>query len=251
MPEALEALVIVTCVQTPEGDFLVGCRHIGVFLVDGVTGKLKWVLGGNRTMFKDISTNGRNASFAYQHDARISPSGPNRYTIFDNKAVANGFCPPEEKYCTRGIEIELDTTNWTVKLIEQWDHPQRVISAGRGGIQKLPNGGTLIAWGQNPLYTEHAPDGELVMDVQRGPVVAQDHGNRAVLAYRVFKGDWVGQPTWGPNISTHELKKRRRVYVSWNGATEVQGWVLVRAFSVPLPSHCQMLTLPASIELNN
>lgn len=158
-------------------------------------------------------------------------SGKNRITLLDNADVHNDFCPADREHCTRAIEVEVDTTNWTVKLVNEWNHPQRLISAGRGGVQRTANGNVLIAWGQNPMYTEHSPDGEVVMDIQRGPLVPIDHGNRYVLAYRVWKGDWEGKPTWSPNISANGIVGPKNIYVSWNGATNVEGWALV---SLPL-----------------
>lgn len=176
-------------------------------------------------MFKDVTANG-SASFYYQHNPRMT--GKNRFTLFDNWSLRNGFCTQGK--CSRGLELEYDPVAMTVWVVGEWYHPQSIISASRGGIQRLPSGNTLIAWGQNAMYTEYSPDGEVVMDVQRGQVIAEPHGFPAIIAYRAWKGDWEGKPTWGPNISASAWKNEAtHIYVSWNGATEVNKWVLVSA----------------------
>lgn len=53
-------------------------RHFSaVVMLDGKTNKVKWILGGNRNMFKDITIGG-NVSFAFQHQARVSGTMPSR-----------------------------------------------------------------------------------------------------------------------------------------------------------------------------
>ncbi|KAI0542559.1 Arylsulfotransferase-domain-containing protein [Xylaria digitata] len=216
--------------KTPEGDFLVSSRHLhSVFLVDGTTSKVKWVIGGKRGNFTDVSANS-SAVFHWQHNAHFTAK--NRISLFDNQAVFNGFCAGQERGCSRGLEIEFDTTDWTYWVVNEWYHPQSLVSASCGGVSRTPKGNTLVAWGQNPMYTEYTPDGELVMDVQRGQVLPLDHGIVPVVAYRAEKADWVGMPTWPPSIAVNADGDGMVVYVSWNGATEVEGYVLFTSDSV-------------------
>lgn len=154
--------------KTPAGDFLVSSRHLhSIFLVDGVTREVRWVIGGKRGNFTDVSTNS-SAVFHWQHNAHFTAE--NRISLFDNQAVFNGFCTGEETGhgCSRGLEIEFDTKDWTYWVVNEWYHPQNIVSASRGGVSRTPKGNTLVAWGQNPMYTEYTPNGELVLDVQRG-----------------------------------------------------------------------------------
>ncbi|KAI1147322.1 ASST-domain-containing protein [Nemania diffusa] len=210
--------------KTEEGDFLVSSRHLhSIFLIDGVSGKVKWVIGGKRGQFKDVTVNG-SAVFHWQHNARFTAA--NRITLFDNHKIFNGFCKQGEEICSRGLEIEFDVASLTYWVVNEWFHPQGIISASRGGVNRTPKGNTLVAWGQNPMYTEYSPDGELVMDVQRGQVLALDHGIGPVIAYRAWKGDWVGMPSWPPSIAATTTEDGIGIYVSWNGATEVESYVL-------------------------
>ncbi|KAI1122269.1 ASST-domain-containing protein [Nemania abortiva] len=211
--------------KTDDGDFLVSSRHLhSIFLLDGVSGRVKWVMGGKRGQFRDVTVNG-SAVFHWQHNARLT--APNRITLFDNQKVFNGFCKQGEETCSRGLEIEFDVASWTYWVVHEWYHPQGLISASRGGVNRTPRGNTLVAWGQNPMYTEYGPDGELVMDVQRGQVLALDHGIVPVIAYRAWKADWVGMPRWPPSIAAVTTEEDgTKIYVSWNGATEVESYIL-------------------------
>ncbi|KAI0016334.1 hypothetical protein F4780DRAFT_798391 [Xylariomycetidae sp. FL0641] len=245
--------------KTPQGDFLMSFRHLhAIILVDGATAQIKWILGGKRSQFADItppdSGFGRaGASFHWQHNARFS--GADRITLFDNHGIHNGYCrntssssssspfssdgDDEDAACSRGLELQLDLAAMTVRAVAQWRHPAGLLSASRGGVQRAtPRAGhALVAWGQNPAYTEHAPGGEVVMDVQRGQVgLRLDHGVAGVVAYRAWKADWVGRPRWPPAIAAvrHHgddpaAGNRTAVYVSWNGATEVAEYALLVA----------------------
>lgn len=44
--------------------------------------------------------------------------------------------------------------------------------------------------------------------------------------YRVYRYPWVGQPSTKPNVVACPSSKsgKTAVYVSWNGATDVQSW---------------------------
>lgn len=206
-------------------------------MVDGQTAEVKWVMWGKKNMFTDITTNG-SAVFHRQHEPRMT--GKNRFTLFDNHKLGNGYCEDDE--CSRGLELEYDDQAMTVKMVNQWYHPQSVVSSSRGGVQRLPGGNTIVAWGQNPLYTEYTAEGELVMDIQRGQVLKLEHGIFDVITYRIYKGDWEGQPTWPPSIAAVEDKDGTGVYVSWNGATKVDHYVLVRFVSSPLSQSLEWLT---------
>lgn len=196
-------------------------------MIDGKTKEVLWVMWGKKNMFTDITEGNGTAKFAFQHEARVS--GKNRFTLFDNhRAAKNGFCEGEGGACSRGLEVEYDPVKKTVWMVNEWYHPQSLISASRGGVQRTPNGNIAVAWGQNPMYTEYTADGELAMDIQRGRVRHMDHGIFDVITYRIWKGDWEGNPSWGPNISCSPDETGRAIHVSWNGATKVDKWVLVR-----------------------
>ncbi|CAK7216168.1 hypothetical protein SEUCBS140593_002781 [Sporothrix eucalyptigena] len=219
--------------KTPDGDFLISYRHLSaIVLVDGRTRDVKWVMGGKRNQFTDISpekTNRKHASaeFHWQHNPRVT--GINRFTFFDNHRLDNGYCL--SGVCSRGLEIEYDPVAKTVWLLDEWPQPQGLVSASRGSVQRTHAGNVLIAWGQNPVFVEYTPTGDLAMDFQRGQVLTIDHGIEEYVAYRVAKGAWQGHPPWGPNISSITTASSHSLYVSWNGATEVDRYVLLSSNS--------------------
>ncbi|CAK7239633.1 MAG: hypothetical protein STHCBS139747_001064 [Sporothrix thermara] len=230
--------------KTPDGNFLVSYRHLSaIVLVDGRTREVIWVMGGKRNQFKDISpqkTNrkGASAAFGWQHHPRVT--GINRFTFFDNYRLDNGYCWSGR--CSRGLEIEFDPAAKTLWLLNEWPHPQRIISASRGSVQRTHAGNALVGWGQNPLVVEYTPTGDLAMSFQRGQVLTIDHGIENIVTYRVAKGPWEGRPPWGPNISCvtttaadastpKTTTTKKAIYVSWNGATEVDRYVLLSSAS--------------------
>ena len=76
--------------------------------------------------------------------------------------------------------------------------------------------------GSNPWMTEHLPNGTIVWAASIGPLGA-DNSNANVQNYRVFKvSNWTGRPTDPPDAAV----EGDTVYVSWNGATEVETWTL-------------------------
>jgi hypothetical protein len=81
-------------------------------------------------------------------------------------------------------------------------------------VQPLSNGNVLIGWGDNPVVTEHSGDGTLVYEMT----------HVGTATYRVFRSEWVAQPTTVPDVAVKSSGASARVYVSWNGATEVTHW---------------------------
>lgn len=192
--------------------------------VSGKDSKVEWVMGGKRNNFTDVSERDGAAYFAYQHEARAwANHTSNRFTIFDNAQTDNGFC--DGKNCSRGVELQYDEDKMTVKMIDEWYHPQSLISASRGGVQKMDNGHVFIAWGQNWGWTEHDENGDCILDFQRGPM-AYPKDEPQQVTYRGWKDHWVPSPSWSPSIAA----KDNHVYVSWNGLM-VADWLLLMSDS--------------------
>jgi hypothetical protein len=40
----------------------------------------------------------------------------------------------------------------------------------------------------------------------------------------VFRSEWVASPTTVPDVAAFMVGNKARIYVSWNGATEVRHW---------------------------
>ncbi|KAK7429680.1 hypothetical protein QQZ08_003706 [Neonectria magnoliae] len=218
--------------KSKDGDYLISSRALSMIsLIDGETGDPKWVLGGKHNQFKDLS-GGNATNFANQHNARFVQQNESRISLFDNHVLETGPCSPGN--CSRGMVVELDYADMTVRLQEEFFHPQKVSSATEGSVQSLNNGNFLVGWGVNPGFTEHLPNGTVVLDVQRGalPDIAGVKPNMGMTVYRAWKMDWVGRPPWGPDIasvsqvSQLNTTSNATIYVSWNGNTEIDRWEL-------------------------
>jgi hypothetical protein len=194
----------------PNGNLLVSSRNTHtVYELDRSTGKILWRLGGKRSDFRL----GPGVRFAWQHDARRQPDGT--ITLFDN-----GATPAVEKF-SRVLVLRLDESTHTATLVRSYHHPRRLLSPFEGNAQFLPNGHVFVGWGSNPDYTEFDERGRVVLDASFGrPGGAA--GSEAD-SYRAYHFDWTGRPADRPRA----VVKGARLYVSWNGATDVDRWVLL------------------------
>ncbi|KAI1341251.1 Arylsulfotransferase-domain-containing protein [Xylariaceae sp. FL0016] len=207
--------------KTVDGNYLISIRHLKTAaLINGTDGSRIWQVGGVKNSFQDLSA-GRATNFMYQHDVRFVDENETEITLFDNHNMhANSPTDGCTTDCTRGLRIALDTELMTVKVVTEFYHPRSVQAWAQGGYHLLPNGNAIIGWGVVPACTEFTPDGQVVMDIQIRPWDTTEHGGGPL--YRVYKMDWVGKPTWNPDIAFVDGV----VYVSWNGATEVASWSL-------------------------
>ena len=188
-----------------------------VILVDGTDGSILWTLGGKGNDFEDPS-GGSATSFFMNHQA-IFWRDDNHITLFDN-AIERVNAVGCTVNCSRGLHLRTDYEAMTVEVVREYFHPLGLKVRAQGGFTSLEGGNALIAWGMQPGVTEHR-GGEVVMDIQLGRIINDGFGENAV--YRAFKMDWEGKPSWDPSIAVED----GTVYVSWNGATELTGWVVV------------------------
>jgi hypothetical protein len=103
----------------------------------------------------------------------------------------------------------------TATVETQYEHPDGISAGAQGNMQVLPGGNIMIGWGSEPIVSEFAADGTLLLDV-RFPEEKQ--------SYRAYRLEWVGQPKDGPNVVAESTDGGVNVFVSWNGATEVASW---------------------------
>jgi hypothetical protein len=152
---------------------------------------------------------GAGTRFGLQHDVRPQPDGT--LTIFDNSA------PPPLRESSRAITVRLDTERKTATLVQALKHPQGVLSATQGGVQRLPNGGMFVGWGSQRYFTEYDANGNVVLDGE----FARGGDN-----YRAYKFPWSGRPARAPALVASRRGNRVAARVSWNGATGVAAWEL-------------------------
>jgi Arylsulfotransferase (ASST) len=206
-----------------DGNWLVSMRNTwAIYKIDSKTGQILWTLGGKASTFSVPD----NLAFAFQHDARWRANG--QISIFDNDCCAfipqpSGPpkpAPPVHGTQSRGLVMKLDETNKTVSLAMErklYD----LASGTQGNMQLLSNGNAFMGWGQQPFLSEYSKTGKLLLSV-RYPDPDE--------SYRAYRYAWKGNPPGRPSIAAAPTGSRTRVYVSWNGATEVASY---RVFAGP------------------
>jgi Arylsulfotransferase (ASST) len=190
---------------TPDGHLLVSARNThAIYEIDRSTGDVVWQLGGRGSTFRM----GRGTDFAWQHDAELHDDGT--VTVFDNEAA-----PPVRTH-SRVLRIRLDIAHRRATLVSAREHRQRLLSPSQGNVQVLSGGREFVGWGQNPWFTEFAPDGTVLFDA---------HLARGYDSYRAYRASWTGMPAGAPSVAAQPRgSSSTAVWASWNGATEIAGW---------------------------
>jgi hypothetical protein len=216
-PNALDPWHINSIDVDADGNWLVSMRNTwAIYKVDSTTGQVLWTLGGSASNFSIPD----DVAFAFQHDARWRPGG--QISIFDNDCCAfipqpSGppiAAPPVHGKQSRGLVMNVDETGKTVTFAT--DRKLYDLTSGtQGNMQILPNGNALIGWGQQPFFSEYSKTGKLLLSV-RFPDPDE--------SYRAYRYPWIGRPSGRPSVAAVPSGARTRVYMSWNGATEVAAY---------------------------
>lgn len=192
---------------TPDGNLLLAGRNTwAAYKVDRSSGAVLWRLGGRRSDFEM----GAATRFFWEHDVRQPDAST--LTVFDD-----GSYPPEEAH-SRALLLDVDERARTVALRRAYTHPTGFLAANQGSMQLLADGRVFVGWGNQPYFSEFAPDGTLVLDGEL-PL--------GVRSYRAYTADWTGRPSEPPVVAVRPNPGGgSMLYVSWNGATEVARWVV-------------------------
>jgi hypothetical protein len=200
-----------------DGNWLVSMRNTwAVYKIDSKTGQILWTLGGSASSFPVPD----NAALAFQHDARFLPNG--QISVFNNDCCAlipqpSGppkAAPPAHGKQSRGMVLSVNEAAKTVSVVSE--RPLYDLVAGtQGNFQTLANGNTFIGWGQQPFLSEYSKTGKLLM-AMRLPDPDE--------SYRAYRYTWKGNPTGRPAVKATPNGSRTRVFVSWNGATQVASY---------------------------
>lgn len=201
------------------GNFLISARYShALTYIHGKSGRPMWHLGGKNNTFKDLS-DGKALNFAWQHDARWVED-LKTISLFDNAAYFANQTEP-----ARGMIIEIDVPGRTAKLVQQAVHPLHYVSESQGSMQVLKDDRMLVGFGSAAALTEFDKDGNVQCDMEYGALRYHEDNSfspGAVMSYRTYKHPWEGRPVELPRVMFIE----GRIYVSWNGATEIRSWLL-------------------------
>ena len=194
-----------------DNNLLLSARETSaVYKIDRKSGEIIWRLGGKKSDFQMEE----GARFAFQHDARRLPDGT--ISIFDNGSLVFENGTPKAVEESRAIVLELDEERMRASLVGEYTHPDKQYADAAGNMQVLPNGNVFVGWGRALAISEFSHEGELLFDASL---------LRKNKSYRAFRFPWSGQPLDRPAcVAERASEDDLRVYVSWNGATEIESW---------------------------
>lgn len=196
------------------GDYIISMRFTNtIYGVSGKDGHILWRLGGLESDFKMDFT------FSKQHDVKFLESNGTHHVIsmLNNASDERG----NDENVSSALYIELDTAAMTARVIKRINRPDGNLTRLRGSVQTLPNDNVFIGWSERGYHSEHAPNGDLLMNAR---FVSQRYST-----YRAYKSQFTGRPTAPPDVvasvyGTSNDDITTIIYVSWNGATDVAGW---------------------------
>lgn len=201
-----------------EGSYLLSARYTNTIYKILRDGDIAWRLGGEKSDFQADFT------FARQNHARVQ-SYNDTHTIIS--FLDSGDSGSGQAQSSRGMLIALHTAvePKTASLLATYAHPDGPGSfiADEGSTQVLPDGNVFSGWAEGLLISEHDTEGRLLMSARAK--------RESLRSYRSYKFSFVGQPAQPPDVYAEVDQENgglTSVYVSWNGATEVEGWNLYR-----------------------
>ena len=163
-----------------DGHLILSSRHLDeITKINRTTGDIIWRWGGTQSDIAFVN----DYPFTYQHS--ISSLGDNRYLLFDNGNYSSQYTGEEN--VSRAVEYALDTINMTATKVWEFVHPDSLFCPSQSSVQRLPNGNTLIDYGNltlsnlGAIVTEVTPDLEIVFQLEY---------NVGGSIYRVKKFDW-------------------------------------------------------------
>ncbi|KAM0721094.1 hypothetical protein Q7P37_003380 [Cladosporium fusiforme] len=154
---------------------------------------------------------GHELGFSWAHHARahnLTEDGNFTMTLFDNHNMR------EDKGgdYTQGLLFDVSQTEKSAKVRQRFK--TSVYADSQGSLQALENGHFFLGGGRVPVLIEYNSNGNSVWEAL---FEAEERG----FTYRTFRCNWSATPKdWNPSLAVEDGS----AYVSWNGATDVEGW---------------------------
>ncbi|MCX6275174.1 MAG: aryl-sulfate sulfotransferase [Bacteroidetes bacterium] len=123
-----------------DGNILLSCRHFNqIIKINRTDSSIIWRMGGVGNQFTFLNDT---TPFYGQHDIRRIANG--NVTFLDN-----GYRLLSAPYhAARAVEYQLDEVNYTASLVWKYQYDTVMYSKATGNVQRLPNGNTLVNYGQ-------------------------------------------------------------------------------------------------------
>jgi hypothetical protein len=163
-----------------DGHFLISCRALDeITKIHRTTGEVIWRWGGTQNEFTFVN------DYPFTHQHSIRSLGNNRYILYDNGNYSAQYTGTIN--ISRAVEYELDTNLMEATKVWEFVHPDSLYTPSIGGVQRLPNGNTLIDFGNlqwlniGSIVTEVDANNQIVFQLE--------YANGGNL-YRAQKFDW-------------------------------------------------------------
>ena len=181
-----------------DNHFLISSRNLDeITKIHRTSGEIIWRWGGSKSDF--TFTN----DYPFTHQHSIQSLGNNRYLLFDNGNHSSQFTGKSN--FSRAVEYELDTVLMTANKVWEFVHPDSLYTPTISSVQRLPNGNTLIDFGN-------------LQSMGRGSVVVEVNSNNQILfeiefnngcnLYRAKKFNWsFFTPSNIDNYNTSDFSK--------------------------------------------
>jgi hypothetical protein len=163
-----------------DGHFLISCRGLDeITKIHRTTGEIIWRWGGTQNEFTFVN------DYPFTHQHAIRSLGNNRYLLYDNGNYSAQYTGTIN--ISRAVEYELDTNLMEATKVWEFVHPDSLYTPSIGGVQRLPNGNTLIDFGN----LQWLNIGSIVTEVDaNNQIVFQLEYNNGGNLYRAQKFDW-------------------------------------------------------------
>ncbi|KAK3680286.1 hypothetical protein LTR78_000664 [Recurvomyces mirabilis] len=219
----------INAVSPYDGGYILSSRFLCSAIAIGADGNVKWRLQGREGGDFILGTG---VDFCYQHDIRAIPEqlGSNNSTIMLHMHDNHNSPIENNTIQSSGKVLSVDLEKRHVTLQQRYlNESGPIYSTAQGNYQSLASGNVFIGHGWIPVLEEFSPAAEILTTVQFGAAEARAGGGfvsnlKPTLSYRAFKQPWIGCPMTRPDLVAERSPNGTAVYVSWNGATEVEAW---------------------------
>lgn len=220
----------INAVEPYDGGYIISSRYLCSAIAIDASGAVKWRLSGREG--GDFKLVGSDAitGFCYQHDIRVESESQSGVTLRmhdnHNSPIENNTVPSTAKV----VHVDFETKEATL-VTRLFNHSGPVYATAQGNWQPLHDGNIFVGHGWIPIAEEYSPSGDILTSIQFGAAKPRPEGGfvsfpvtGATIGYRDFKQHWVGCPRTKPDVVAEHSSDNTKVFVSWNGATEVVAW---------------------------
>jgi len=121
-----------------DGNILLSLRHFHeIIKINRADGSVMWRLGGKRNQFKMV-----NCPYPFYEPRNVRRIANGNLTLLEGGKKVAG-------HGTRALEFKLDEKNKIATLVWSYVIDTGKITVGRGNVQRLDNGNTLVSYGMS------------------------------------------------------------------------------------------------------